>query len=211
MSFLDMVFINLGCLQDDIKTFIEDDFLQRAVNEWDGAFNFARFVKTQGLTFDDIITDAGAMCELVLVVNRHYLDQYGDDHLLEFKKLSPAFVLNHYAYCYAYFELGTDKLLELLPREHSAQYLKVAEELPRLCDAADGLFDSNYFRDVQKNFYVQLHLDIERDEFIHVLKEHSLYQLILIAALGCFYEINREVQNQWELFTEKQETEEIEN
>jgi hypothetical protein len=154
-TYLIYVFSKVCRNQKNINEFIDEGYLQLAVNDWEtGPHSFVKWIEATKRTTANVIDGPAGLCEMVIWCNKRYASNYGEYAIIDWKKLSWAFVLHHYAYCYAHFELNSDSLkLLLLPTAYSSHLLHSCDACGKksshkqngqyLCDTCDNFSEES--------------------------------------------------------------------
>ena len=102
---------------EEIEEWIEEDFKFRAVNDevefWSWCY------KRQGLDINELL-DIYSICHIIKHIQKWYGENYGEDSIMDYKRFSPRYILNNFAYVTLH-AMSMEDLKELLFEEEEAE------------------------------------------------------------------------------------------
>lgn len=93
-----------------------EEFIFKAGNDWEHGYDFIEWLQSEKNIYYENLMTLQMLTEMYKTVNNWYSDNYGDDCLIDWKKITPSFVLRHYIYYFINSSLNEVKenLIKLL-------------------------------------------------------------------------------------------------
>lgn len=101
--------------EDLFAEWVFDVFFQRTLNQWEDSFDVA-----ENIDLARYVKKNDALCNMIKYIHNYYMSNFGESYLpieyyyLDIEELSEDLILRHYAYAYAFGELGPEGVQKLL-------------------------------------------------------------------------------------------------
>jgi hypothetical protein len=93
-----------------------EEFLFKSGNDWENGYDFVDWLMSEKNILCDTLMCIYTLTDMYKKVNSWYIDNYGDECLIDWKKLTPEFLLRHYVYYFVHNDEETIKnnLIQLI-------------------------------------------------------------------------------------------------
>jgi hypothetical protein len=109
----DMIDFNFAYTDDDDESCdkFRDEFCFKAVNDYDKGYSFISYLREIGVynKLKHKLSNTEFMFYLIKIINTFYEDNYGIECIMDYKKLSFDFIVNHYAYYFVHYDMDNTR------------------------------------------------------------------------------------------------------